>query len=110
MSLVTTPSCREPASSRHSSAIRELLPVPTGPQTPSRRARVGGCWWSGTEQPPGADSVGLCPGLDLRSAGGRDGVGRGERGDLGGQAVYVGQGVEDPAGDLGGIQRQQLEG
>src|SRR3954464_13451546 len=40
MSLVTTPRRRSP-SSRHSAAIRLLLPDPTGPPIPTRRALAG---------------------------------------------------------------------
>src|SRR5215216_3942582 len=42
MSLVTTPTRQSSASSRHSAAIRLLLPEPTGPPTPTRRARSAG--------------------------------------------------------------------
>src|ERR1700753_1110128 len=42
MSLVTTPTRRSEASSPHSAAIRLLLPEPTGPPTPIRRARSTG--------------------------------------------------------------------
>src|SRR3954451_22081252 len=40
MSLVTTPT-RRSTSSRHSAAIRLLLPEPTGPPMPTRRALAG---------------------------------------------------------------------
>src|SRR5215218_10315813 len=42
MSLVTTPSRSWPASSPQTAAIRLLLPEPTGPPTPIRRARSAG--------------------------------------------------------------------
>ena len=41
MSLVTTPTRQSPASSRHSAAIRLLLPDPTGPPMPTRMALAG---------------------------------------------------------------------
>ena len=42
MSFVTTPMRADPASCRHSAAMRLLLPDPTGPPTPMRRARPQG--------------------------------------------------------------------
>src|SRR4051794_41970480 len=41
MSLVTTPTRHSPASSRHSAAIRLLLPDPTGPPMPTLIALAG---------------------------------------------------------------------
>src|SRR5437762_1497216 len=97
MSLVTTASRSRPESSRQIVAMSELLPVPTGPHTPSRSALVAGAsMWSGTEQPPGRPGVGLRPPLDLRRAGGRDLVRLGETGDRLGQPVDVGQQLQAP--------------
>src|SRR5579872_6902422 len=42
MSFVTTPSSSSSPSARQSAATSELLPEPTGPPIPIRRARSGG--------------------------------------------------------------------
>src|SRR4051812_41730244 len=73
MSLVTTAMLSSVPSSRQSSAIRELLPVPTGPATPIRRALlVLLVLVSGTEQPPLARPVTLPPPPDGGGAVGSD--------------------------------------
>src|SRR4051794_37764801 len=107
MSLVTTASRRLPASSRQMVAMSELLPVPTGPHTPSRNALVDGALvdgagvGSGTEQPPAGAGVGLRPALDQGGPGGRDVAGRRECADLVGEVVHVGQQLEAPRGRVG---------
>src|SRR3990170_1649136 len=86
MSLVMTPRLSSWPSWAQISAIRELLPVPTGPATPSRSARRGSSppdasapaasgwsWlWSGTIEPPLGCGVGLAPRLDHRCAARRE--------------------------------------
>src|SRR3954471_99402 len=108
MSFVTTARLSSLPSSRQSSAISELLPVPTGPATPIRRARVG--VFSGTEQPPLAGSVELAPLLDEGGAVGRDVVGRAGRRDPGNQGLDRDGRVGRPAHALGGVERFELEG
>src|SRR5919107_4467542 len=93
MSLVTTARLSSVPSSRQSRAISELLPVPTGPATPRRRARPGAGWdgrGSGTEEPPFGGAVLLAPLLEQR------GGGRGERV----QGRQAGHGPHQPL-DLG---------
>src|SRR5690606_39976133 len=91
-SLVTTPISSVAARREQSSMISELLPVPTGPQIPRRRARWAGAdeweWaWesareSSTEQPPGGVGVTFGVVLDDRRVAGRDLVGAREGGDV----------------------------
>src|SRR4051794_20842254 len=88
MSLVITPMLSSVPSSRQIMAIRELLPVPTGPATPNRNerpARTGPelVEGSGTEQPPSAGLVELGPVLELRGRVRRDVVRVGEPGHPG---------------------------
>src|SRR5690349_825340 len=108
MSLVMTARRSDEESSRHSRAMRELFPVPTGPQMPSRSARSG---WvvSGTEQPPGGGGVVLGPCLDLWCSGSGDVAGRGEWCDRPGELLDGGQRGVRPAGHVVGIEGHQLE-
>src|SRR4051812_20675324 len=76
MSLVITPRRSSSASSRQIVAMSELLPVPTGPATPSRKERVSGI--SGMEQPHSLGHVVLRVDVD-------------EWGGVGGDLVDVGQ-------------------
>src|SRR3954454_832802 len=121
MSLVTTATLSWVPSSRHSSAISELLPVPTGPATPSRRARAGGdgrrpsgwsswwCWWSGTEQAPLTRTVSLTPLLDERGAVRRDLVRTGDGPDTVDHRLHLVGRAGHPADAGAGIERFQLE-
>src|SRR3954454_16115762 len=105
MSFVTTARLSSVPSSLQSSAINELLPVPTGPATPIRRARVGVVGvWSGTEQPPLAGSMELAPLLDEGGAVGRDVVGRAGRRDPCDQGLDRDRPVGRPAHALAGIE------
>src|SRR6478752_5924399 len=101
MSLVTTPSLISSASAPHSAAIRLLLPDPTGPPTPIRKARS-----AGKEALPLFEMDG-CVELD------RDRGGRGQRaivrGDAGGGARHVRREVREPARRDGRVERQELE-
>src|ERR1700749_3231487 len=105
MSLVTTAIWNLPASSRHTIAISELLPVPTGPQTPSLRALVE----SGTEQPPGGAGMDLRPVLDLGRTGRGDVGCRRQQADLVGQPVHVREKLEAPRHRVCRIEREELE-
>src|SRR5690606_13563612 len=93
MSLVTTAMDSPPESSRQSVAMSELLPVPTGPATPSRRVRraapasrsavfSGDAVFSGNEQPPCRVRVRSGPVVDQRSGARGDVAGGGGRGGL----------------------------
>src|SRR4051794_24137225 len=106
MSLVTTPSRSWSPSSRQRSPMSEDLPVPTGPATPSRKARVV----SGTEEPPEVVGVLVQPGLQLRGGGGWDVVRLGEVGHGVDQRVDSRVGVQEPLGRLDRVERGELEG
>src|SRR3954447_9415412 len=102
MSLVTTPRRRSP-SSRHSAAIRLLLPDPTGPPTPTRRALRGKQTFPSLL-------------VDGRGELERDRRGRGlvgERPVIGGDRArrerHRGRQLGEPARGDGGVERQQLE-
>src|SRR6476469_2350222 len=116
MSLVTTPMRSSSASCAHTSMTRELLPVPTGPQTPSLRARDDGCAvvsgvvGSGTEQPPASGGVHLGEVLEPGGTGGGDLVRAGESGKLEGERRHLRQGGDHPPDGGHGVQGAQLEG
>src|SRR3954465_12941789 len=112
MSLVTTARLSSAPSSRQSSAIRELLPVPTGPATPRRRARpgagtVGGR--SGTEEPPFGVAVLLAPLLEQRGGAGGQVVPPGEAGDPLHHPLHLRPCGDCPGDALAGVERDQLE-
>src|SRR5690349_23656072 len=109
MSLVTTPSSSSSLSSRQTIAMSEDLPVPTGPATPSRNARVT-CGFSSTEKPPWAGGVGVLPLLQQRRRCGGYAVRLGEVRDGTDDHLDVGTGVQQPLGRLDRVERAQLEG
>src|SRR6185436_18845918 len=102
MSFVTTPRRASVASAPHRAAIRLLLPDPTGPPTPMRRARS-----TGKE---------ALPLLDVDGGGEfeRDRRGCGERAAVGGHgrrgALQQRREFGEPAGSQRRVEREQLEG
>src|SRR5688572_20969563 len=104
MSFVTTPTRHSPASSRHSAAIRLLLPEPTGPPTPTRRARS-----AGKEALP-SSLVDRRGNLERDSGrGGLLGDGPPVGGRLARRALHLRRQLRQPARGAGGVERQQLE-
>src|SRR5215204_4932344 len=102
MSLVTTPTRWSVARSRHSAAIRLLLPDPTGPPMPTRRALAG------KETFPSL----LVEGRRELERGRRGGGLFGERPVVGrdraGGERHLRRQLGQPAGGDGGVERQQL--
>src|SRR4051812_22823129 len=105
MSLVTTPTFTSSASSRQRAAIRLLLPDPTGPPMPTRRA-LG---LAGKEALPSLlvdrcgeleSNRGGCGLLGEGPAVGRDGACR---------ELHRGRKLGEPARRHGRIERQQLQ-
>src|SRR6187551_2144078 len=100
MSLVTTPMRSSSPSERQSAATSELLPEPTGPPMPMRKARSAG------KEPPLAGGVGERAQLQRGCEAGRQRVRvvRHRRADeLGDERL----GLDEPAGGVGGVDRQQ---
>ena len=97
---------------RHSSAISEVLPVPTGPATPSRRHAGVGWDWSGTEQPPGRCRRGASAQLLDPAVRGARGCrsGRLEVRDLRDHRRQPRQRRRRPSRGDGRVERPQLEG
>src|SRR6478609_354088 len=109
MSLVITPRLSSVPSSRQSRAISELLPVPTGPATPSRRDRWTGGWkCSGTEETPLGSGVQLGPVLDLRCGGRGDLLDGAQVGDPRDHRLDLLAGRDRPGDGNGRIERLQL--
>src|SRR3954454_9770421 len=112
MSLVTTARLSSAPSSRQSSAISELLPVPTGPATPRRRGRPGGGTVggrSGTEEPPFSVAMLLAPLLEQRGGGGGQVVHRGEAGDPLHHPFHLVPRATRPGDAVDGVERDELE-
>src|SRR5689334_23117734 len=101
MSLVTTPSASSPASAPQTAAIRLLLPDPTGPPTPIRRARSTGKQTLPLFEMAGRGQLDR----DRRRAGQRTVVER-DPARGGGERRRE---VREPAGRHRGVERKQLE-
>src|ERR1700754_4591746 len=93
MSLVTTPSSSSADKARHTVAIRELFPVPTGPATPNLNARV-----SGMEETHPLAGMLLGERVAVRPPVGGDVVGHGQGGHVRDQPLDLGLQVGEPAG------------
>src|ERR1700712_574987 len=104
MSFVTTPRRSSVDSARQTVAIRELLPVPTGPATPRRNDRV-----SGMEETHPFDVVLLGEDVDAGSGVGRDGFGGGQVAYPLGEVLDVRVQAGQPDGGVTGIDREQLQ-
>src|SRR4051794_21383085 len=108
MSLVITPSRSSLASTRQIVAMRDDLPVPTGPATPSRSARAG-AFISTTEEPPLSDGVLFGPRLGLWRTGRRNIVWRPDRGNRGDERLDGCATLEQQRDAVGGIARVEFK-
>src|SRR4051812_11615607 len=101
MSFVTTPMRSSSPSERQSAATSELLPEPTGPPIPIRRARSAG------KEPRFAGGMSKRAQLQRgrETARQRAGIVR-HRG--GGELCDEPPGLDEPGGGVGGVDRQQL--
>src|SRR4051794_27948732 len=103
MSFVTTPMRSSSPSERQSAATSELLPEPTGPPMPIRKARSAG------KEPPLPGGVGERAQLEGGREPGRQSarvVGHRTCGEVGDQRRRR----DEPARSVGGVDRQQLHG
>src|SRR5579871_3225276 len=106
MSFVTTPTRRSAPRRPQRSAISELLPVPTGPPTPTRIARPA-CSRSAGKEPPALGGVIERARVDQRRAGTRQ-LARHRRD--GRELLEDGGQRGDPAGGGARVDREQLDG